>query len=83
MLRVYFGPKENAIYNTSVNFRNNCAKWILKLAEERDFTINLYHVMDFGKGSFDIKIMNARKKLIVHNMSEFLDAADVYLGEGM
>ena len=30
MLRVYFGPKENAIYNTSVNFRNNYdKKWLL------------------------------------------------------
>ena len=30
MLRVYFGPKENAIYNTSANFRNNYdKKWLL------------------------------------------------------
>ena len=39
--------------------------------------------MDFGKGNFEIKIMNSRKKIIAHNMAEFLDAADLYLGEGM
>lgn len=151
MLRVYFGQKENSIYNTSANFRNNydkkwllddfakkvikdidrsevldsyavkspvlgiispedlsggvkalilmknypgkifnasncgdnCAKWILELAKDRDFTINLYHVMDFGKGEFEIKIMNSPKKLIAHNMLEFLNAADLYLGEDL
>lgn len=30
MLRVYFGPRENATYNTSANFRNNYdKKWLL------------------------------------------------------
>ena len=148
MLRVYFGDKENAIYNTSVYFKHsykdewiteqftrdivadidrsevvdegsiispilgtippeklsggvkalilmkhnpgkifnasncgdNCAKWILQLGKEQDFTINLYHVMNFGPGEFEIKIMNAKnKKLIVHNMEEFLDAGVEYL----
>lgn len=151
MLRVYFGEKENAIYNTSVFFKHsykdewiledftksivkdidksevlgngsiespilgnisperlsggvkalilmkhypgkifnasscgdNCAKWILKLAAEQDFTINLYHVMNFGVGEFDIRIMNAKnKKLIVHNMEEFLDAGVMFLQGG-
>ena len=148
MLRVYFGEKENAIYNTSVYFKHaykdswiteeftrnivadidksevvgensiispilgnisplqlsggvkalilmkhnpgkifnasncgdNCAKWILKLAEDQNFTINLYHVMDFGKGSFEIRILND-PKLIVHNMEEFLAAGIKYLRE--
>lgn len=148
MLRIYFGEKPNAIYNTSTFFKNryedkwitdpfakdiikdidksevidektisspvlgnippvqlsggvkalllmknypgkvfnasncgdNCAKWILKLAEEKDFSINLFHLMDFGKGSFNIRILNDRK-LIVHNMEELLDAADKYLQE--
>ncbi len=146
MLRVWFGDKENAIYNTSVFFKNkyqdywitdsfakkviedvdrskvisagkivspvlgeitptqlsggvkalilmknykkyifnasncgdNCAKWILKLAEDKDLTINLYHVMNFGEGEFEIKIMNHRN-LVVHNMEEFLVAGDKYL----
>ena len=28
---------------------DNCAKYILKLAKERDVTINLHHIMRFGK----------------------------------
>lgn len=150
MLRVYFGNRENAIYNTSVFFKHsyqdewitdsfarniikdidhsevledntilspvlgkivpiqlssgvktlllmkhypgkifnahncgdNCAKWILKLAEEKDFTINLFHIMDFGKGEFNIRILNHRK-LIVHNMNEFIDAGAKYLRDDL
>lgn len=148
MLRVWFGDRENAIYNTSVFFKNryedgwitdplakemikdvdrsevidsneikspvlgsisplqlsggvkalmlmkhypgkifnasncgdNCAKWILKLAETQDFTINLFHVMDFGDDPFDIRILN-KKGLVVHNMQEFLNAGVKYLQE--
>ncbi len=148
MLKVWFGDKENAIYNTSVFFKNrykddwitdefartvisdvdhsdvvdsnsiispvlgnisplqlsggvkalilmsrfpgkifnasncgdNCAKWILSLGEKQDFTINLFHVMDFGKGDFAIRVLNDRK-LVVHNMQELLDAGTYYLRE--
>jgi len=66
------------IFNAS-NCGNNCAPWILRLAEDRDFTINLHHIMDFGKSDFRIKIMNSRK--VVTNMSEFLDAGVKYLRE--
>ena len=116
MLRVWFGERPNAVYNTSVYFKNkyedewitedfarkvirdvdysevkdantiqspvlgsisplqlsggvkalllmkhypgkifnasscgdNCAKWILELGESRNFTINLFHIIDFG-----------------------------------
>ena len=149
MLRVWFGERENSIYNTSVFFKNrykdewiledfaqkvisdvdhsqvidansikspvlgiisplqlsggvkalilmkhfpgkifnasncgdNCAKWILELGKNKDFTINLFHVMDFGDCRFDIRILNARK-LIVHDMQEFLIAGASYLREG-
>ena len=149
MLRVWFGKRENAIYNTSVFFKNgyqdewitddfaravildvdkseviapniirspvlgdisplqlsggvkalilmkhyprrifnasncgdNCSKWILKLGNEMDFTINLYHIMNFGYQPFEIRIMNAgnSKMRIAHNMQEFLDAGLRYL----
>jgi len=36
------------------------------------------HIMDFGKKEFNIRILNDRK-LVVHNMKEFLNAADKYL----
>ena len=148
MLRIYFGDKENAIYNTSVYFKNkykdewitdefakevirdvdhsqvigpndiyspvlgnisplqlsggvktlilmknnpgkifnapncgnNCAKWILKLGKEKDFTINLFHIMDFGEEPFEIRILN-KDKLIVRSKQEYLDAAVKYLQE--
>lgn len=67
------------VFNAS-NCGDNCAKWILKLAENKDFTINLYHIMDFGSDSFDIRILND-KKLVVHNMKELLDAGVKYLLE--
>ena len=148
MLRVWFGEKENAIYNTSVFFKNryqdewiledfakeiiadvdrsqvldantiqspvlgnisplqlsggvkalllmkyypgkifnasncgdNCAKWILRLGTEQDFTIELFHVMDFGEGKFDVRILNKRG-LIVHDMQDFLIYGNRYLRE--
>ncbi len=149
MLRVWFGDRENSIYNTSVFFKNrytndwilddfarkiiqdvdhsevisaniilspvfgsisplqlsggvkavllmkhypgkifsaqncgdNCAKWILELGKTQNFTINLFHVMNFGDGEFNIRILNDRK-LVVHNMQEFLDAGAYYLRKG-
>ena len=148
MLRVWFGKREGAIYNTSVYFKNrykdswlndqfakdvikdvdgselinasvikspvlgditplqlsggvktlilmknnpgkifnastcgdNCAKWILELGKQKNFTINLLHIMDFGSDPFEIRILND-KKLIVHNMQEYLDAGVHYLQE--
>ena len=67
------------IFNAS-NCGDNCAKRILKLWKERDFTIALYNIMDFGKKDFEIRILNNKdKKLIVHNMRDFLDAVNDYL----
>lgn len=56
---------------------DNCAKWLLKLAEKRKVVINLRHLMDFGDGSFKIHIQNNGK--IVKNMSELVDAAGEYV----
>ena len=44
------------IFNAST-CGDNCAKWILKIAEDRDVTINLRHIMDFGKKKFKIRIL--------------------------
>lgn len=145
MLKIFFGDKEEAIYNTSVYFKNsfldewitdsfsaemikdvdnsvvigphmidspvlgpitpkelsggvktliliykdrkhlfnasncgdNCAKWLLKMAENEDITINLRHLMDFGNGQFDIEVLNDGK--VVHNMTELVDAAGEYV----
>ena len=52
---------------------DNCAKWILKIAKDKDLTINLRHIMDFGDENFEANILNTGD--IVHNMEEFVDIA--------
>ena len=56
---------------------DNCAKWILQIGKMKDITINLRHVMDFGEGEFDIKILNTGN--VVHNMQELTDVAVEYV----
>ena len=40
---------------------DNCAQWLLKIAEDRKVVINLHHLMDFGSEKFKIKILNTNK----------------------
>lgn len=56
---------------------DNCAKWILQLAEKRKLVINLHHVMDFGPDDFKIKVLNSG--VIAHNMSELIRESIPYL----
>ena len=56
---------------------DNCAKWILELAEKRKLVINLHHVMDFGPDDFKIKVLNSG--VIAHNMSELIRESIPYL----
>ena len=56
---------------------DNCAKWILQIGKEKDLTINLRHLMDFGAGEFEIRILNTGD--IVHNMEEFIKIAGNYV----
>ncbi len=56
---------------------DNCAKWILSMAQKRKIIINLYHVMDFGKDDFKIKVINSGN--IVHNMTELIHESIPYL----
>lgn len=56
---------------------DNCAKWILKLAETKDLIINLRHLMDFGKEPFEILILNTNQ--VVHNMKEFVCVAGFFV----
>lgn len=67
------------IFNAST-CGNNCAKWILEIGKKYDITINLRHMMSFGKdASFDIRIQNGGE--IVHNMKELVPIAHKYLNE--
>lgn len=57
------------IFNAS-NCGDNCAPWLLKIAEKKDVTINLRHLMNFGTDNFEVKIVNTGK--IVHSAKEYL-----------
>lgn len=48
------------IFNASA-CGDNCAKWILKIAEKKELTIALHNIMDFGRGPFQIHILNSDK----------------------
>lgn len=62
----------DVIFNAST-CGDNCSKWLLRIAEEEDRTINLRHIMDFGKNDFLIQIINTGE--YVHNMKELTDVA--------
>lgn len=72
---VLISHRTDKIFNAS-NCGNNCAKWLLRLGEEKDVTINLRHLMDFGEGEFEINVVN--KNAVAHSMEELL-----YLVEGL
>ena len=59
------------IFNASA-CGDNCAKWIMKIAEEKDLTIRLGYLMNFGKEAFSIEIVNLSKE--VHNLKELNEA---------
>ena len=67
LLLIAFDKKK--VFNAST-CGDNCAEWILKIAEERKVVINLHHLMDFGQEPFRIKIMNTNK--IVISMAELV-----------
>lgn len=64
------------IFNAST-CGDNCAKWILKLAETMDITINLRHIMDFGDDRFEINILNTGT--MVYSMRELVPIAGLYV----
>ncbi len=68
--------ERSKIFNAST-CGDNCAKWILKLSEMDNLTINLRHLMDFGDDMFDICIMNTNQ--VVHSMKELVPIAGLYV----
>ena len=75
LLLAYFDTEH--VFNAST-CGDNCARWFLRMAKERDVTINLRHIMDFGDRPFEIEILNNGRT--VHSMSELLDYAPFFLG---
>lgn len=67
------------IFNAST-CGDNCAKWILEIGKRQNLTINLRHMMSFGKDTeFEIQIKNGGE--IVHTMRELIPLASKYLNE--
>ena len=64
------------IFNAST-CGDNCAKWLLKIAENEDRTINLRHLMDFGSQPFEVRILNTNQ--IVHSMKELIPIAGEFV----
>ncbi|OUN89038.1 DUF4869 domain-containing protein [[Collinsella] massiliensis] len=56
---------------------DNCARWLLNIAQDRKVTVNLYHVMDFGEEEFKIRVLNSGKT--VHTMTELIQESAEYL----
>lgn len=74
LILVKFEPEK--VFNAST-CGDNCAKWLLRIAEKEDRTINLRHLMNFGDGEFQIHILNTDQ--IVHSMRELLPVAGMIL----
>ena len=74
LILIYKMPDK--IFNAST-CGDNCSKWLLKIAEQKNITINLRHLMDFGDGEFRIKILNINQ--IVHNMRELVLVAGMFV----
>ena len=74
LILVKFEPEK--VFNVST-CGDNCAKWLLKIAEREDRTVNLRHLMDFGKKPFTVKVLNTNQ--IVHSMEELIWVAGEFV----
>ncbi len=73
LILIYNNPA--MVFNAST-CGDNCAKWIKKFAEEKDFVINLYHAMVFPNNKLNAYIVNGGE--IIHSMDELYVCADKY-----
>lgn len=75
-MKILINNIEHRIFNAST-CGDNCAKWLLRMGEEKEITINLRHLMNFGNEEFEIRILNTNQ--IVHNMAELIPVAGLYV----
>lgn len=68
--------EKNKIFNAST-CGDNCARWLLKIAENEERTVNLRHLMDFGQEPFAIRILNTDQ--IVYSMKELVSIAGEFV----
>lgn len=74
LMLVKFMPER--IFNVST-CGNNCAPWLMKIAEHEDRMVNLRNIMDLGDESFTVHIINTDE--IVHLMKELVPIAVQYI----
>lgn len=74
-LLLILNDKTGNLFNAST-CGDNCAKWLLQIAKDRDITIVLLHNMDFGD-NFELRINNTGD--IVHSMAELVPISHNYL----
>lgn len=74
LILIYQMPDK--VFNASA-CGDNCAKWLLKMAETEDRTVNLRHLMDFGSGEFSLHILNTDQ--IIHSMEELVPVAGMFV----
>lgn len=67
---------KDKVFNVST-CGDNCAKWLLKIAELEDRTVNLHHLMNFGSEPFNIRILNTNQ--IVNSMEELVSIAGEFV----
>ena len=68
---------EQHIFNASA-CGDNCAKWLIEIGKQKDVTVRLGYLMDFGEGEFEITVQNTGR--VVRNLGE-LD--DEVIGKGL
>ena len=59
---------------------DNCAKWILKIAEEKDLTVTLHNIMSFKDLPFRAKIQNTGE--VIDDYMEYILTAESLLRGG-
>ena len=74
LICIYKRP--DRVFNASA-CGDNCAKWLLTIGEMQDITINLRHLMDFGEGSFSLRVINTDQ--LVHSMDELVPVAAAFV----
>ena len=74
LMLIKFMPE--MVFNAST-CGNNCAKWLLQIADEEDRTVNLRNIMNFGEDAFALKVLNTGQ--VVHSMRELLPIAIRYV----
>jgi hypothetical protein len=74
LILIYKEPDK--IFNAS-NCGDDCARWLLKIGKQQDVTINLRHMINFGKRKFTVRLLNTDQ--VVHSMKELVWIAGDYV----